>query len=179
MTDGTRRYGRWLMSRDFTLAPRISLLIQESVSMMDPQNTSKSDLPTSSDNWDAEDDVDYHLQPVVGMSRDEMEAQFVDPDLLKLAKDSPPEAELASSPSWRIQFSLKQMVLFMSCASVGFASARWLENGLFTFIATLAVLGALGYASREGDHDPVSSVFFAGTVSGFVALLFVFRMIVR
>jgi len=147
---------------------------------MDPHTSpdkSQAESQSSREDWDRdEEDVEYTLQPETGMSRDEMEAQFVDPALLEMANSSiPPDATDARRP-FKPQFTLQHIFWMMTFAAVGLAAARLLPSGVFTFIAGLAVLGTLWYASRDNDDEPVARMVLAGAVAAYVAMLFAFRM---
>ena len=68
------------------------------------------------DEVDADDGQEYSLAPVNGMSRDEMEAKMVDPNLLKLAT-APPASKTKALPA-RLRFRFSFLCQFLH-------SERW------------------------------------------------------
>jgi len=125
---------------------------------------------------ESDENVEYALAPTNGVSRDEMEARFVDPELLKLATSPPPIDPNDSPRRFRIQFSIRHIFWIMNFAAIGLAAARWLPSSTFTFLAGVVVLGALWHASRDNADDPVARLVLVGVVTAYVALLFAFRL---
>ena len=131
--------------------------------------------PSLSDG-ESDEDVEYTLEPPNGVSRDEMEARFVDPDLLKLATSSPPIDTNDSPGRFRIKFSLQHIFWTMNFAAIGLAAALWLPSRTFTFLASVVVLGTLWHASRDNADDPIARLVLMGIVTAYVALLFAVRI---
>ena len=121
------------------------------------------------------EDFEYDLAPPNCKSRDEMQAEFIDPDLLELATNPPEFAPVEDKP--RFQFSLWQVLLFMTFASIGLAAARWLPHHLFTFLAGLGVLWSLWFASRDTVEDPTTRAVLVGAVTVYIALLAGIRLL--
>lgn len=127
------------------------------------------------DEVDADDGQEYSLAPVNGMSRDEMEAKMVDPNLLKLATAPPASKTKALPARLRFRFSLQHIFWAMTFAAVTFAAARYMPFNWFVFFVSVIVLGVLWIASRSEAEDPVIPLVIVGAVTVYMTLLLACR----
>lgn len=81
---------------------------------------------------------DFRVLPPDGPSRAEQEDRFRDPPDL-----SDPQAQLRDEQRRSRQFTLREMLLLTTFATIGIAGVRWLPEGGFAFAAGLAALAVL------------------------------------
>ena len=111
---------------------------------------------------------EYTLAPPHAKSPDEILVSMLDPELVKRAKNPPPLQESASKGRMKLQFSLRQMLIIITFASVGLAGAKILPQGVFVFLVGCLVVVLLFALSQLDIEEPVFRWVFVGIVTVYV-----------